>query len=78
MGGIKNFFEFVSKNELTQDLTYQSDEYYTQEEFLAFIDVLNAEDEEDIIDAISNFQENEFIIGYQSFYQGARVAVSYL
>lgn len=52
-----DFFEFVSKNELTQDLTYQSDEYYTQEEFLAFIDVLNAEDEEDIIDAISNFQE---------------------
>ena len=38
-------------------MTYQSDEYYTQEEFLAFIDVLNAEDEEDIIDAISNFQE---------------------
>ena len=32
-----SFFEFVSKNELTGDLTYQSDEMYTQEAFNAFV-----------------------------------------
>ena len=57
---IKNpidFFNFVSKNELTQDLTYQSDEYYTQEEFIAFLNVLNADNQESINDAISNYND---------------------
>lgn len=57
---IKNpidFFNFVSKNELTQDLTYQSDEYYTQEEFIAFLNVLNADNQEAINDAISNYND---------------------
>lgn len=31
------FFNFMSANELTQDLTYQSDEYYTQEAFNSYI-----------------------------------------
>ena len=47
---IKNpekFFEFVSKNELTKDLTYQSDEFYSQAEFNRFVsDVLGEEIEE--------------------------------
>ena len=47
---IKNpqkFYDFVSKNELTKDLTYQSDEYYSQAEFNRFVsDVLGEEIEE--------------------------------
>ena len=38
---IKNplaFFDYVSQNEITQDLTYQSDQYYTQREFDKFIE----------------------------------------
>ena len=37
---IKNpisFFNYVSKNELIQDLTYQSDQYYSQQEFNYFV-----------------------------------------
>ena len=40
---IKNpleFYEFVSINDLTKDLTYQSDEVYTQQAFNSFIQVL--------------------------------------
>ena len=40
MYSLKNpldFYDFVSKNELLVDLTYQSDEYYTQEEFNRFV-----------------------------------------
>lgn len=57
---IKNpidFFEFVSKNELTQDLTYQSDEFYSQQEFLAYVEVMLAEDQEDVEDAVSLYNE---------------------
>lgn len=32
-----SFYKFVSKNELTQDLTYQSDQYYTQQAFNSFL-----------------------------------------
>lgn len=32
------FYEFVSKNELLKDLTYQSDQYYTQQEFNRFVE----------------------------------------
>lgn len=34
------FYEFMSRNELTQDLTYQSDQFYTQEAFNSFIEEL--------------------------------------
>lgn len=44
-----NFFEFMSKNELTQDLTYQSDEYYSQQAFNGFLQDLGIEIEEDSI-----------------------------
>ena len=57
---IKNpidFFDFVSKNELTQDLTYQSDEFYSQQEFLAYVEVMLAEDETQIEDAVSVYNE---------------------
>lgn len=37
------FFNFVSVNELTQDLTYQSDEMYSQESFNAFISQFGVE-----------------------------------
>lgn len=43
-----SFFDFVSKNELTQDLTYQSDQYYSQQEFNRFIEELGIEDIEDV------------------------------
>ena len=36
-----NFFKFVSQNELTQDLTYQSDQYYSQQEFNRFVEMFN-------------------------------------
>lgn len=32
----KTFYKYVSKNELAGDLTYQSDQYFTQEAFLNF------------------------------------------
>ena len=35
-----SFFNFMSKNELTQDLTYQSDQFYTQEAFNSFVEQL--------------------------------------
>ena len=39
------FFEFVSQNELTQDLTYQSDQYYSQQEFNRFVEMFEIESE---------------------------------
>ena len=41
MNSIKNpidFYENISDNALLADLTYQSDEYYTQEEFNRFVE----------------------------------------
>lgn len=38
-----SFYEYVSKNELTQDLTYQSDQYYSQQEFNRFVEELGIE-----------------------------------
>lgn len=34
------FYEFMSRNELTVDLTYQSDQFYTQEAFNSFVEEL--------------------------------------
>ena len=48
-----SFYEFVSKTELTADLTYQSDEYYTQEYFNRFIEDLGIEIENDSVSAFS-------------------------
>lgn len=44
-----NFYEFVSQNEFTGDLTYQSDQYYTQEAFNAYLQDLGIEIKEDSI-----------------------------
>lgn len=44
-----NFYEFMSKNELAQDLTYQSDEYFSQQAFNIFLEDLGIEIEEDSI-----------------------------
>ena len=37
------FYEYMSQNELTQDLTYQSDEYFTQQAFNSFLQDLGIE-----------------------------------
>ena len=55
---IKNplkFFEYVSKNELTQDLTYQSDEFYSQEAFNSFVQDFGIEINEDSV-TLSDYQ----------------------
>lgn len=44
-----SFYNFVSKTELTADLTYQSDEFYTQEYFNRFLEDLGIEIKEDSI-----------------------------
>lgn len=44
-----SFFNFVSQNELTGDLTYQSDEVYTQEAFNRFVQDFGIEISEDSI-----------------------------
>lgn len=44
-----SFFNFVSQNELTGDLTYQSDETYTQEAFNSFVQDFGIEIEEDSV-----------------------------
>lgn len=44
-----SFYNFVSQNELTGDLTYQSDEVYSQEAFNSFVQDFGIEIEEDTI-----------------------------
>lgn len=44
-----NFYKYVSKNELTGDLTYQSDEVYTQEAFNSFVQDFGIEIDEDSV-----------------------------
>lgn len=39
----EEFYEFVSENELTQDLTYQSDMYFTQQAFNSYLEMLGIE-----------------------------------
>ena len=55
-----SFYEFVSKTELTADLTYQSDEYYTQEYFNRFIEDLGIEIENDSVSAFSGELEGKY------------------
>lgn len=50
-----SFFNFVSENELTGDLTYQSDEVYTQEAFNSFVQDFGIEIEEDSV-TLSDYQ----------------------
>ena len=35
-----SFYEFMSQNVLAEDLTYQSDQFYTQQEFYQFLEDL--------------------------------------
>lgn len=52
LNSLKNpleFFNYVSRNELTGDLTYQSDETYTQEAFNSFVQDFGIEIDEDSI-----------------------------
>lgn len=44
-----SFFNFVSQNELTGDLTYQSDEMYSQEAFNSFVQDFGIDIDEDSI-----------------------------
>ena len=44
-----SFYKYMSQNELTKDLTYQSDEYFTQQAFNSFLQDLGIEIEEDSI-----------------------------
>lgn len=58
LNSIKNpisFFNFVSQNELTGDLTYQSDETYTQEAFNSFVQDFGIEIDEDSITQNINY-----------------------
>lgn len=50
-----SFFNFVSQNELTGDLTYQSDEVYTQEAFNSFVQDFGIEINEDSV-TLSDYQ----------------------
>lgn len=54
------FFDFVSKNELMQDLTYQSEEYYTEEAFNTFISQFDIDIEGDMetLEYMKAIQEN--------------------
>lgn len=62
LNSIKNpikFFEYVSKNELTQDLTYQSDQYFSQQEFNKFLEQLGIDIEFDSMEEIEEFENEE-------------------
>ena len=48
----EDFYEFVRKSELGMDFLYQSDEYYTQQEFNKFAQDLGVTDSE-LIDSSS-------------------------
>jgi hypothetical protein len=54
------FYNFVSKNELMQDLTYQSDEFYTEEAFNTFISQFDIDIQGDmeVLEYMNAVQEN--------------------
>lgn len=54
------FYEFVSKNELTKDLTYQSDEFYSQIEFNRFVEDVLGEELEDTTDIVKDFMDFKY------------------
>lgn len=47
----KEFFEYFSKDEITIDLTYQSDQFYTQQAFNSFLERLGIEINTDTINS---------------------------
>lgn len=60
---IKNpeaFYEFVSKNELTKDLTYNSDMFYSQAEFNRFVSDVLGEDVEGGEDLVKDLMDFKF------------------
>lgn len=60
---IKNpeaFYEFVSKNELTKDLTYNSDMFYSQAEFNRFVSDVLGEDVEGGDDLVKDLMDFKF------------------
>ena len=58
-----DFYKFMSKNELTKDLTYQSDQFYSQQEFNLFLESLgikNSESDETVgLDFLEFKREHE-------------------
>ena len=66
MKAIKNpikFCEFFSATELTQDLTYQSDQFFSQREFNRFLEDLgiNVNENETMLDIITEFDEKDLL-----------------
>ena len=59
-----SFFNFVSQNELTGDLTYQSDETYTQEAFNSFVQDFGIEIDEDSVNANIDYKPKMTIKQY--------------
>lgn len=60
---IKNpidFYNYVSKNELTKDLTYNSDMFYSQAEFNRFIQDIMEEELEDTTDIVKDFMDFKY------------------
>lgn len=58
------FFEYVSKNELTEDLYYQSNNFYSQQEFNRFVaDIIGEENLTDSVDIVKDFMDFK----YESF-----------
>lgn len=59
-----NFFDYVSKNELTQDLTYQSDQFFSQKEFNRYLEELGidlSKEDETMFDIVTELDENNFL-----------------
>lgn len=55
-----NFYEFASQNELTGDLTYQSDNYFSQQDFNRFIQELGIDIDIDSTEEIEDFEDEDF------------------
>ena len=56
----ESFYEFVSKNELTKDLTYNSDMFYSQSEFNRFVSDVLGEDIETGEDIVKDFMDFKY------------------
>lgn len=60
---IKNplvFYDFVSKNEITKDLTYQSDQYYAEQEFNIFVSDLLGEELNEGESLVNDYMEFKY------------------
>lgn len=58
-----SFFDYVSQNEISGDLTYQSDQYYSEREFNRFLESLgiDLETQESTGEIITNLDENGYL-----------------